>query len=368
PTKGTPRASASALAAASPTRSDPTSPGPFVTAIPSMSASVTPAWRSASSMTGSISSRCRRDATSGTTPPNFWCTSICDATTLERMMRPCSTTAAAVSSQLVSMPKMSLKSADDSTGRNSLPATSLQFFPHDERVFVVVLVIPGADADSHVAQAAIQPLGDEIGLAHLQRHALHAPRRAHFFDGLHPLAADALAPVVRVHGDVGNVPLVKQDPGTDVPDHQRRAPREGPLLRRIARHQVVRLLVVEQLRQERGARPRRRKRQLLHFQHGADVPDAHGLNHDGDGLLLRAPHFRSASDSRRYAGASRMGSSRSPRARRAAPSMATAPVRSSSKPGAGRRARSPSACTMSSQYRGTPSPQNITAPFIQSPS
>src|SRR2546426_5523696 len=44
-----------------PTRSEPTSPGPWVTAIPSRSASPTPASASAFSTTGTITSRCRRE-------------------------------------------------------------------------------------------------------------------------------------------------------------------------------------------------------------------------------------------------------------------------------------------------------------------
>lgn len=45
---------------------------PYVTATWSMSVSVTPAWRTASSMTGMMLTMCLREAISGTTPPNFW--------------------------------------------------------------------------------------------------------------------------------------------------------------------------------------------------------------------------------------------------------------------------------------------------------
>ena len=45
------------------------SPGPDVTAMPSMSAMVTPASASARSTTGPICSKCSREASSGTTPP-----------------------------------------------------------------------------------------------------------------------------------------------------------------------------------------------------------------------------------------------------------------------------------------------------------
>src|SRR4030065_372008 len=49
---------------------------------------------------------CCLEATSGLTPPNGACKSIWEATTLERIRRPSSTTAAAVSSQEVSIPRI----------------------------------------------------------------------------------------------------------------------------------------------------------------------------------------------------------------------------------------------------------------------
>ena len=51
-------------------------------------------------------SMCWREASSGTMPPYSACISICDATTLEWIVRPSSMTAAAVSSQDVSMPRI----------------------------------------------------------------------------------------------------------------------------------------------------------------------------------------------------------------------------------------------------------------------
>src|SRR4029077_9781498 len=84
----------------------PTSPGPCVTPIASTSANFIPACSSASRTTGTICRRCSREANSGTTPPYFRCTSICEATTLDRISRPSATTAAAVSSQEDSIPRM----------------------------------------------------------------------------------------------------------------------------------------------------------------------------------------------------------------------------------------------------------------------
>ena len=67
--KGTSHASASALAADTPTSSAPISPGPTVHATASMRASSTLPRRSARAITGLSTSRCARDAISGTTPP-----------------------------------------------------------------------------------------------------------------------------------------------------------------------------------------------------------------------------------------------------------------------------------------------------------
>src|SRR5262245_24893330 len=76
--------------------------------MPSRSPSVTPAPASAFSTTGTITSMCRRDASSGTTPPYGAWTSSCEATTFERTRRPSARIAADVSSHEVSMPSTSL--------------------------------------------------------------------------------------------------------------------------------------------------------------------------------------------------------------------------------------------------------------------
>src|SRR5215470_5655984 len=95
---------ASDLATEQPTSSEPTSPGPCVTAMPSRSGSRTLASASAFSTTGTITSRWRRDASSGTTPPYGAWMASCEATTLDRMRRPSASTAAAVSSHELSIP------------------------------------------------------------------------------------------------------------------------------------------------------------------------------------------------------------------------------------------------------------------------
>src|SRR5262249_56171433 len=101
-------AHASAFAAERPTRSAPTRPGPCVTATASASPSSAPAWPSASRRTGITSSRCRRDATSGTTPPKRAWRSACEETTLARISPSTVTIAAAVSSHEVSTPRITV--------------------------------------------------------------------------------------------------------------------------------------------------------------------------------------------------------------------------------------------------------------------
>ena len=99
-------AQAIAFAAERPTSSAPTSPGPWVTATRSTLAIGSPADSSASRTTGETSSRWRRDATSGTTPPKRACRSACDDTTDESTRPSSVTTAAAVSSHDVSIPRI----------------------------------------------------------------------------------------------------------------------------------------------------------------------------------------------------------------------------------------------------------------------
>ena len=92
---------AMALAAASPTSSAPMRPGPCVVAMAARSSQPTPAAPIASATTSFTSSVWRREATSGTTPPNCACSSFCDDTMDESTSRP-RTTAALVSSHEVS--------------------------------------------------------------------------------------------------------------------------------------------------------------------------------------------------------------------------------------------------------------------------
>jgi cytochrome bd-type quinol oxidase subunit 1 len=67
-----------------------------------------PAAVRAFSTTGTIFSICFLEASSGTTPPYGWCVATWDQTTLDKMVCPPEVTAAAVSSQEVSIPRIML--------------------------------------------------------------------------------------------------------------------------------------------------------------------------------------------------------------------------------------------------------------------
>src|SRR5207244_8354897 len=106
PTNGTPHTRASALAALMPTSSEPTNPGPIVAATASRALPSTPDSTSTSATTGVSSCTWARLATSGTTPPKRACRSIWLDTTEDSTSEPLATTAAAVSSHDVSIPRM----------------------------------------------------------------------------------------------------------------------------------------------------------------------------------------------------------------------------------------------------------------------
>src|SRR5262245_26024900 len=92
------------LATETPTSSEPISPGPCVTATPSTCSRRTSARPSAASITGSMLRTWWRDASSGTTPPYGPCTASWDET-MEERTSPSRSTAAAVSSHELSIPR-----------------------------------------------------------------------------------------------------------------------------------------------------------------------------------------------------------------------------------------------------------------------
>src|SRR6266498_3257023 len=190
PMNGTSRAAATALAAAIPTRSAPTRPGPTVTATASMSFTHIPASVRAMVMSGLMFSRWAREATSGTTPPNFsWrCTWL--ARRFERMVRPSSTTATAVSSHEVSIPRTRIASVrPHPVGDLPHDAVELQpvlrradaVGPHHHRVLAGLLVVVLADAHRAEPEPAVEALRSPVRHPDLQghRHGSHAEGLLH---------------------------------------------------------------------------------------------------------------------------------------------------------------------------------------------
>src|SRR5881396_1257584 len=102
PRNGLRNANAMASADLRPTINALGNPGPRVAATPPNRAAVTLASRKAVCVTGARLRKCSRVANSGTTPPYSAWSWICEETTLDNT-RPACTTAAAVSSQEVSM-------------------------------------------------------------------------------------------------------------------------------------------------------------------------------------------------------------------------------------------------------------------------
>jgi hypothetical protein len=101
-----------AFAVVRPTITPPIRPGPAAAATAESCAKPAPASFMALAIRPSSTSTWARAAISGTTPPNGACSSVCDRTTLDKI-RPDpsprrSTTAAAVSSQVVSIPSTSI--------------------------------------------------------------------------------------------------------------------------------------------------------------------------------------------------------------------------------------------------------------------
>src|SRR5436309_262065 len=164
-----------------PTSSAPTSPGPAVTAMPSSSSASIPASARARSTTGPMVRRWARLASSGTTPPKTWWMSW------ERMTRlrsagwplPRVRTAAEVSSQLVSMPRIVLVATEE-VGHEALvgrraPGVLPDDFFHDEAVPVQqeAFGIPRGLVDPlDVAALVVQNVE---GDAELPDEVLHVP-------------------------------------------------------------------------------------------------------------------------------------------------------------------------------------------------
>src|SRR5262245_58149932 len=183
-----------AFAAESPTRSEPISPGLVVTAIASTSPDRIPAPRSASSRTGTIASRWERLATSGTTPWKGAWRATCDSTTEERIRVPSSTTAAAVSSQEDSIPRIRTKGpgSADPARAGGLPAEQ-----REGRVELGVgrgLLLDAPEPASRLDLFPV-PLGDLVALEVVAQSALGAIGDLDDDVGLDPAGAPRLVPL-----------------------------------------------------------------------------------------------------------------------------------------------------------------------------
>src|SRR5438105_3704799 len=82
-------------------------------------------------MTGNSRCRCARAATSGTTPPKRACRSVCEATTLDRITRSSVKTAAAVSSQEVSMARKCMSVLPEDLGQRDVRPLRFVFLRPD---------------------------------------------------------------------------------------------------------------------------------------------------------------------------------------------------------------------------------------------
>src|SRR5438046_1203673 len=112
---------------------------------------------------GTMARRCSRDASSGTTPPYLPCVASCEATTEESTRSPSSTTAAAVSSQEDSIPRMRIAHRGDAGIGQSFQLEDL----HPDRLALHHHRAEWVDL-RHVAQLVQRRLADDdMGLEDL---------------------------------------------------------------------------------------------------------------------------------------------------------------------------------------------------------
>src|SRR5215213_6159798 len=215
PYNGLPSATASALAAATPTSSAPARPGPLVTASASTSDSRTPASRQARSTVGAIASRCARLATSGTTPPNRACSSTLLAMASASRVSP-RTMPTPVSSHDVSIP---------STSGSSGTATSLlQRRAQHERVDVPRLVVAAARAHDGVPAVLVERECRLVVGAHLEHDGCRATADCAALELVEQHPTPPTAPRRLGHGEGHDVRDVATVVEAGVPDH---APQAG---------------------------------------------------------------------------------------------------------------------------------------------
>src|SRR6266536_2439050 len=359
-----------------PTRRAPARPGPWQAATASSSlTSRTPASMSASSTTPLMSSTWARLASSGTTPPYGACSSTWLDTIDERTRRPSSTTAAAVSSQDVSMPRMrTLKVVSPALGLlddrlaldlaleageelGVLGASDL-VCPHHERVLVGLDVVILPHTDGREAESPVQLLGGAVRQTHLEREAARLTRDRFPRQHQQQPRRDLAALPSRVDGERRDVPVV-------CGQHQ---PAVADDVAADAGNEIGAARAQRELAEEQGHRPRARVNLLLDAQHSAHVPAPHrhdvhdewlGLACDRHYEASLLSHSISASLWRRYKGCTSHADENSSRSMRAATSSSSATALGAAKDGPACSARSTPA--NASGYCSTPSPASSTS-------
>src|SRR3990172_2827656 len=278
PISGARVASAIDLAAATPTRSAPTRPGPTVTAIPSSSSNPSPVSSSACSRSGFRASTWARLASSGTTPPKRSCTSTWLASRFARTT-PSWTIATPVSSQEVSMPRTrtwllasnalgadALGQLVDELGQAAAVARVADLIePHDQRILADLLVVVLAYTHRAEPEPPVEPLCPPVRHAHLERDRLGADRDRLDDQIVEQTRGDLLPVAQRVHGDVRDVRLLA------VADH----PAVADDLSVDPRDEVAAVLGLGHLGQEQGGAPRTREDLPLDRHHTPKVATAH---------------------------------------------------------------------------------------------
>src|SRR5712692_6430663 len=303
-----------------PTSRQPARPGPRVTAMRPTSSGPTPACSKARSRRLGRRSRWSRAASSGTTPPKSLCRSTCEWMTFDTTRRPSSTSATEVSSQDVSMPRVSASlslptrratRADLPTAwggelvialGQEVPAQAADFGvdalqvhlvraaksgrvdgvrPHDDRVLAVVGVVALPPADHLEAEGLVHPHRVFVGRAHLQCHPLGAHVVGRLDETGEEDASEALMMKFAADTNGRHVRLVVHAPHPAVTDDGGvelgcLVP-GGPGDALLAQHDIVRARARRQLAEVSVARPWRGEDLFLDLLHGRDVRLAHEL-------------------------------------------------------------------------------------------
>src|SRR5229473_2240731 len=320
PVSGRDHDALSPSATPTPTSRQPARPGPRVTAMRPTSSGLAPAFSKARSSSSGRRSRWSRAASSGTTPPKSWCRSTCEWMTFDTTRRPSSTRATEVSSQDVSMPRVSTSlflptrraaRADLPTGWGGESGIALgqqvpsQAFdlgvdplqvglvrapesgrmdgvgPHHDRVLSVVGVVALATADHLEAESLVHVHRVLVGRAHFEGHPFGAHVVGRLDETGEEDAAEALMMKFAPDTNGRHVRLVVHAPHSAVTDDRGielgcLVP-GGPGDALLAQHDIVRARARCQLTEVSVARPWRGEDLFLDLLHGRDVRLAHEL-------------------------------------------------------------------------------------------